>query len=115
MKITGQQILATLGADGTLTVELAPLTLPDPTGSQIAVRVDAAPINPSDLALLFGPSDTDNADYLPGKVVARMPMQNTAHAASCAWQQRRNRERRIIDWTFTKQAADARLGHHYVS
>ena len=32
-----------------------------------------------------------------------------------AWQQRRNRERRTIDWTFTKQAADARLGRHYVS
>ena len=32
-----------------------------------------------------------------------------------AWQQRRNRERRKIDWTFTKQAADAKLRCHYVS
>ena len=32
-----------------------------------------------------------------------------------AWQQRRNEERRQIDWTFTKKAADAKLRRHYVS
>ena len=32
-----------------------------------------------------------------------------------AWQQRRNRQRRPIEWTFTRQIADAKLGSHYVS
>lgn len=32
-----------------------------------------------------------------------------------AWQQRRNNEHRPIEWTFTRQVADAKLGRHYVS
>ena len=32
-----------------------------------------------------------------------------------AWQQRRNAEHRIIEWTFTRQRADQKLGRHYVS
>ena len=69
----GRRLLSTLAEDGTLTVEVAPLSLPDPHGAQIVVRVEAAPINPSDLGVLFGPADTDGADYAPGRIVARMP------------------------------------------
>ena len=32
-----------------------------------------------------------------------------------AWQQRRNAERQTIEWTFTRQLADQKLGRHYVS
>jgi hypothetical protein len=32
-----------------------------------------------------------------------------------AWQRRRNAERRTIQWTFTRQDADRKLGCHYVS
>jgi hypothetical protein len=32
-----------------------------------------------------------------------------------AWQQRRNAERRGIEWTFTRQDADRKLARHYVS
>lgn len=32
-----------------------------------------------------------------------------------AWQRRRNAERRTIQWTFTRQDADRKLGRHYVS
>ncbi len=73
MTTTGKQIFSTLAADGTLTVEVAESTFPDPTGSQVLVRMEAAPINPSDLALLFGPSDLENAQYSDGKIVAKMP------------------------------------------
>ncbi len=73
MSISGQQILTTLDADGTLTVACVPLALPAPTGTQVLVKVEAAPINPSDLGLLFGPADMAGASYAPGKVVARMP------------------------------------------
>lgn len=31
------------------------------------------------------------------------------------WQQRRNAERRGIEWTFTRQDADRKMGRHYVS
>lgn len=73
MPINGRQILSTLTDQGALTVEIADLTLPNPTGRQIAVQVEAAPINPSDLGLLFGPADMANADYAVGRIRARMP------------------------------------------
>lgn len=73
MGVTGKAIASTYAADGTLTVELVEQELPDPTGHEVLVRVEAAPINPSDLATMFGPSDLANADYAPGRIVARFP------------------------------------------
>lgn len=73
MTYEGKQLLTTLAGDGTLTVEIAPREWDAPTGSGILVKVEAAPINPSDLGLLFASADTDNAQYSPGKVVAKMP------------------------------------------
>lgn len=70
---TGWQLRSTLSAEGVLTVELVEHEWAAPTGTQILVRVEAAPINPSDLGLLFGPADTETAQYWPGRVVARMP------------------------------------------
>ena len=70
---TCKQIFTTLAEDGKLTVEVAEVEVPEPTGSQVLVKMEAAPINPSDLALLFGPSDIDNAEYPDGKLVATMP------------------------------------------
>jgi len=32
-----------------------------------------------------------------------------------AWQKRRNQQRHTIDWTFTRQDADKKLGNHYVA
>lgn len=73
MTTTGQQIFTTLAPDGTLTVEVTEANFPEPTGNQVLVRMEAAPINPSDLALLLGPSDLENAEYSPGKLVVKMP------------------------------------------
>lgn len=73
MSTQGRRLLTTLAEDGTLTVEIVDASFPDPTGSQILVAVEASPINPSDLGLLFASADTDGAQYSPGKVVARMP------------------------------------------
>ncbi|MEE3154087.1 MAG: alcohol dehydrogenase catalytic domain-containing protein, partial [Pseudomonadota bacterium] len=73
MTTTGKQLFTTLESDGTLTVEIAQSEFPDPTGNQVLVKMEAAPINPSDLAILTGAADFENADYSPGKVVAKMP------------------------------------------
>lgn len=72
MAATGQQIFSTL-ADGKLTVEVAESQFPDPTGNQVLVQMEAAPINPSDLAILTSAADLENAEYSPGKFVASMP------------------------------------------
>ena len=72
MSTTGKQLFSTL-ADGKLTVEIAEASFPDPTGNQVLVQMEAAPINPSDLAILTGAADLENAEYSPGKFVADMP------------------------------------------
>ncbi len=73
MTTAGKQITSTLAADGMLTVTLTDHTFADPTGREVLVQIEAAPINPSDLAMLFGPADLANASYSPGKIVAPMP------------------------------------------
>ncbi len=70
---TGKQLFTTLDAGGALTVEISEESFPDPTGNQVLVKMEAAPINPSDLAILTSAADFDNAEYSSGKVVAQMP------------------------------------------
>lgn len=45
----------------------------------------------------------------------RIPDPVTLNAEVAAWQRRRNAERRTIQWTFTRQDADRKMGHLYVS
>ncbi len=45
----------------------------------------------------------------------RLPDHNTLRREVNAWQRRRNGRRRTIEWTFTRQDADRKLGRHYVS
>lgn len=73
MAFTGKQLTTQLDADGTLTVQLNDKTWDDPKPGQVLIKVEASPINPSDLGLLFASADTENAVYSPGKVVAKMP------------------------------------------
>ncbi|MCP5060475.1 MAG: zinc-binding dehydrogenase [bacterium] len=55
------QLQSTIKADATLEVALAEVEVPTPGADDVLVRVEAAPINPSDLGLLFGPADIPNA------------------------------------------------------
>jgi NADPH:quinone reductase-like Zn-dependent oxidoreductase len=73
MTTTGKQLFTTLTADGKLTLAIEDVTFPAPTGNQVLVKMEAAPINPSDLAILTSAADFENAEYSPGKVVANMP------------------------------------------
>jgi NADPH:quinone reductase len=51
------QLRSTITADGTLELSLADVEIPQPREDEVLVRVEAAPINPSDLGLLFGAAD----------------------------------------------------------
>jgi NADPH:quinone reductase-like Zn-dependent oxidoreductase len=73
MTTQSHQIVSTLTEDGKLTVEVVPEEVADPTGHQVLIKIEAAPINPSDLAVLFGPADLENAEYSEGRIVAAMP------------------------------------------
>ena len=54
---TGRQIRSLVTADGDVELSLADVDVPTPTDDQVLVRIEAAPINPSDLGLLFGGAD----------------------------------------------------------
>ncbi len=45
----------------------------------------------------------------------RWPDRETLASEVAAWQRRRNNVRRTIEWTFTRQDADRKLGRHYVA
>jgi NADPH:quinone reductase-like Zn-dependent oxidoreductase len=72
MTTTGKQLFSTL-EDGKLTVEIVDTEFAQPVGNQVLVEMEAAPINPSDLAILTGMAELENAEYSPGKFVAVMP------------------------------------------
>jgi NADPH:quinone reductase-like Zn-dependent oxidoreductase len=55
--VTGLELRSTVDAEGVLTLNLEPVTLSPPADDEVIVRVEAAPINPSDLGLLLGPAD----------------------------------------------------------
>ncbi len=54
---TALQLRSLVPEDGTLELSLAPVPVPQPGPDQVVVRMEAAPINPSDLGLLFGAAD----------------------------------------------------------
>ena len=57
MAVTGRELRSTAREDGTLQLSLEDVTLDAPGADEVIVRVEAAPINPSDLGLLLGPAD----------------------------------------------------------
>jgi NADPH:quinone reductase-like Zn-dependent oxidoreductase len=57
MTTTGLQIRSLVKDDNTLEISLAEVEFPEPGPDEVLVRVEATPINPSDLALLVGPAD----------------------------------------------------------
>jgi NADPH:quinone reductase len=73
MPTPARQIVSTLNADATMTIEVAEAALPDPGPRAVIVAVEAAPINPSDIAGLYGPALLAEADYSDGKIVAAVP------------------------------------------
>ncbi|MDQ0395908.1 zinc-binding dehydrogenase [Labrys monachus] len=57
MTRTGRQMRSTIREDGTLTLSLEEVAVGDPGDDEVIVRVEAAPLNPSDIGLLLGPAD----------------------------------------------------------
>ena len=57
MTTTGLQLRSLVKEDNTLELSLVEMEFPQPGPNEVLVRVEATPINPSDLALLIGPAD----------------------------------------------------------
>ena len=54
---TGLQLQSTIKSDASLELSLAEVAVTEPGEGEVLVKVEAAPINPSDMGLLFGPVD----------------------------------------------------------
>ena len=72
-EIHARELRSRITAAGELELALADITLPEPTGDQVVVRIEAAPINPSDLALLFGAADLATARRDGARLIANVP------------------------------------------
>jgi NADPH:quinone reductase-like Zn-dependent oxidoreductase len=60
-KTTGLQLRSLIRKNGELELSLAEVTIPEPGPDEVVVKVEATPINPSDLGLLLGPADMATA------------------------------------------------------
>jgi len=61
MTTTGLQLRSLIKKSGELELSLAKVEVPEPGPDQVVVKVEATPINPSDLGLLLGPADMSAA------------------------------------------------------
>jgi len=58
-----QQLFTHTSADGQLSLSLSRVEVPAPKPHEVVVRMEAAPINPSDMWPMFGPSDLSAAEF----------------------------------------------------
>ena len=74
---TGLQLRSLIKKSGELEISLVNVPTPEPGDDEVVVRVEATPINPSDLGLLIGPADMSTAKASGTKdapvVTAKMP------------------------------------------
>jgi NADPH:quinone reductase len=74
---TALQVRSLVKSGGDLEVSLTQVPVPAPAANEVLVRVDASPINPSDLGLLFAGADMGQASQRGSKdqpmVTARVP------------------------------------------
>src|ERR1700750_2082503 len=74
---SGLQLRSLVKKSGELELSLVNVPTPEPGEDEVVVRVEATPINPSDLGLLMGPADMSSAQVSGTKdapvITARMP------------------------------------------
>ena len=77
---TGLQLRSLVKPSGELELSLQNVTTPQPTPEEVVVRIEATPINPSDIGLLFGAADIGTATQLgpPAQPVVTMRISEQA-------------------------------------
>jgi NADPH:quinone reductase len=72
---TGLQLRSIIKGSGELELSLAEVPVGEPAGDEVVVRVEASPLNPSDLGLLLGPADLSTLKSAGGVTTAKVPEQ----------------------------------------
>ena len=70
---TGKQVFSTITSACQLELAIADVEIPTPGPDDVVVRIEAAPINPSDMGPLFGPASIAEAKLQDAKLVAPVP------------------------------------------
>ena len=55
------QLTSTISEDNKLTLALKNIEMPKPNADEVVIRIEAAPLNPSDLGVLFSAADMSTA------------------------------------------------------
>ena len=77
------QMQSTVRADGHMDLAVVDVPQPEPGADEVVIRVEAAPINPSDLGLLLAGADATAAQALPeGGVRLKLPPEASALLAA---------------------------------
>jgi NADPH:quinone reductase-like Zn-dependent oxidoreductase len=61
--LNGLELRSRIGGDGVLELFLEEVAAPEPAADEIIVRVEATPVNPSDIGVLLGPAALDAAEF----------------------------------------------------
>lgn len=69
-----KQLFTQITSEGQLEVSLKELDVPAPKPHEVIVRIEAAPINPSDMWPMFGPADLTEAKYDADKKLMTAPI-----------------------------------------
>ena len=73
MTETSNEIRSEITSDGNLKISLEQVTKPEPKEGEVLIKVEASPINPSDLGLLLGPADVSSLKVSEGVAHMKVP------------------------------------------
>ena len=71
---TSKQLFTQITSQGQLEISLKELDIPTPKPHEVIVRIEAAPINPSDMWPMFGPANLIEASYDAANKVMTAPV-----------------------------------------
>ena len=71
---TSKQLFTHISSDGELTLSLVEVDVPKPKAHEIVVKMEASPINPSDMWPMFGPANLSKASLSDDKTALTAPM-----------------------------------------
>ncbi|MBC8641339.1 NADH oxidase [Caballeronia sp. EK] len=81
----GRELRSTVDRCGTLTVSLDTVEVTEPGDDEVVVRVEATPVNPSDIGLLLGPADLSSIETNESGSLSQVKLTvPRAHLASIA-------------------------------
>jgi NADPH2:quinone reductase len=83
---SGLELRSMVTDDGFVTLSVQETDVPTPGDDEVVVRVEASPINPSDLGMLFGMADLGSAEAIErdGHPAVRAPLSAPVLAAQAA-------------------------------